>query len=161
MSRIISGTQAAIFCSFNKCVYNTTAGSRLGLFSLAERNIIDQWKYSVEIRSAVVMSTKVCKLKMAVMISGSYFVKYCFWSIVLLRNHGQKNASAQLFIMILPSSIRLLQRIDNTIFKREGKHKDLVDLFSSVKPVLTRISPSPVLVIEWTNLDLNGSLSSF
>ena len=108
-----------------KCVYNTTAGSRLGLFSLAERNIIDQWKYSVEIRSAVVMSTKVCKLKMAVMISGSYFVKYCFWSIlliVLLRNHGQKNASAQLFIMILPSSIYLLQRIDNTIFKREGKH---------------------------------------
>ena len=28
MSRIISGTQAAIFCSFNKCVYNTTAGNR-------------------------------------------------------------------------------------------------------------------------------------
>ena len=39
--------------------------------------------------------------------------------------------------------------------------KDPVDLLSSVKPVLTRISPSPVLVIEWTNLDLNGSLSSF
>ena len=60
--------------------------------------------------------------KDGLMISGSYFVKYCFWSRVLLRNHGQKNASAQLFIMILPSSIRLLQRIDNTIFKREGKH---------------------------------------
>ena len=39
--------------------------------------------------------------------------------------------------------------------------KDLVDLLSSVKPVLTRILPSPVLVIEWTNLDLNGSVSSF
>ena len=110
------------FLHSTKCVYNTTAARRLGLFSLAETNIIDQWKYSVEIRSAVVMSTKVCKLKMAVMISGSYFVKYCFWSIVLLRDHGQKNATAQLFIMILPSCIRLFQRIDNTIFKREGKH---------------------------------------
>ena len=39
--------------------------------------------------------------------------------------------------------------------------KDLVDLLLSVKPVLTRILPSPVLVIEWTNLDLNGSVSSF
>ena len=90
---------------------STTASSRLGLFSLAERNIIDQWKYSVEIRSAVVMSTKVCKLKMAVMISGSYFVKYCFWSIVLLRDHGQKNATAQLFIMIFPISLGLLRHL--------------------------------------------------
>ena len=40
----------------------------------------------------------------------------------MLRNLGQKNASGELFIMILPSSICLLQRIDNTIFKREGKH---------------------------------------
>ena len=98
------------FVHSTKFVYNTTAGSRLGLFSLAERNLIDQWKYSVKIRSAVVMSTKDCKLKMAV-ISGSYFVKYSFWSIVLLRNRGQKNATAQLFIMIFPISLGLLRHL--------------------------------------------------
>ena len=66
------------FLHSTKFVYNTTAGSRLGLFSFAERNLMDQLKYFVEIRSAVVMSTKVCELKMAVIISESYFVKCCF-----------------------------------------------------------------------------------
>ena len=40
----------------------------------------------------------------------------------MLRDLGQKNASAELFIMTFPISLGLLQHFDNAVVERGGKH---------------------------------------
>ena len=40
----------------------------------------------------------------------------------MLRDLGQKNASAELFIMTFPISLVLLHHFDNAVLERGGKH---------------------------------------
>ena len=40
----------------------------------------------------------------------------------MLRDLGQKNASAELFIMTFPISLGLLQHFDNAVVERGGNH---------------------------------------
>ena len=40
----------------------------------------------------------------------------------MLRDLGQKNVSAELFIMTFPISLGLLQHFDNAVVERGGKH---------------------------------------
>ena len=40
----------------------------------------------------------------------------------MLRDLGQKNVSAELFIMTFPISLGLLHHFDNAVLERGGKH---------------------------------------